>query len=201
MLREDVLDVALQDEDYGSHATTSELVDQMKTFLFAGHDTSASMIAWTYYHLSLHPECLAKVRAEHDKVFGPSINPSEIAQKISHDPKILGKLEYTNATMKEALRFDPIGDGVRYAPPGYIIRTQTGAEFDVGGTILNVQHNPLHLKESIWGPTVGQFDPDRFMKGNTVPLGYMPFAQRPRDCIGQNLAYLEASRLSTWLIG
>lgn len=201
MLREDVLDLALQEEAYGSHATTAELVDQMKTFLFAGHDTSASMIAWTYYYLSLHPECLAKMRAEHDKIFGPSIDPSEIARKVSEDPKVLGKLEYTNATMKEALRFDPIGDGVRYAPPEYIIRTQTGAQFDAGGTILNMQHNALHLKESIWGPTVGEFDPERFMKGNAVPLGYMPFAQRPRDCIGQNLAYLEAPRTSVGLTG
>jgi cytochrome P450 len=188
-----VLDIALQDEDYGSQATISELVDQLKTFLFAGHDTSASMVAWTYYYLSLHPECHAKMKTEHDGVFGTSTDPSDIARRISEDPRILGRLEYTTAAMREALRFCPIGDGVRSAPEGYILRTSTGAEFDASGTIVNIQHNALHMKKSIWGPNVSKFDPDRFMRGNTIPNGYMPFAQRPRDCIGQNLAYLEGS--------
>jgi cytochrome P450 len=186
-----VLDLAFEDEEYGSQATISELVDQVKTFLFAGHDTSASMLSWTYYYLSLHPNCLAKMREEHKEIFGPITEPAAIAEKIASDPKLLRKLDYTTAVMRESLRLRPIADGARLSPPGYIIRTATGAEFDTSNLILNNQHEGLHTKEEIWGPTATEFNPDRFMPGKSIPIGYMPFATRPRDCIGRNLAYLE----------
>jgi len=192
-----VLDLALQDEEYGSQATLTELVDQMKTFLFAGHDTSASMLSWAYYYLSTHPTCLAALQSEHNNVFGTNTNPDELALQIKTNPSILGKLEYTLAVLKESLRLRPIGDGVRYASSGYVVRTATGAQFDVTGTILNAQHLGLHTREEIWGGMGEEFDPERFMDGKSVPLGYMPFATRPRDCIGRNLAYLEV--LLLWL--
>jgi cytochrome P450 len=188
-----ILGLAFQDEEYGSQATLNELVDQMKTFLFAGHDTTASMLSWAYYYLSYHPHCHAKIKAEHDEVFGPDTDLATVGQKMNSTPSILGKLEYTLAVLKESQRLRPIGDGARYAPPGYIIRTATGAEFDTTGTILNVQHEGLQTREEIWGPTAAEFDPERFMLGNTIPYAYMPFATRPRDCIGRNLAYLEVS--------
>ena len=49
-------------------------VEQMKTFFFAGHDTSSSTICYIYHILNLHPESLAKVRQEHDEVFGDRVN-------------------------------------------------------------------------------------------------------------------------------
>ena len=186
-----ILDLALQDDEYGELATVTELVDQIKTFLFAGHDTSASMLSWAYYYLSYYPDCLAKLKAEHDEVFGPETDPVYVGQKMRVMPSIIGKLEYTLAVLKETLRLRPIGDGVRYSPPGYIIRTANGVEFDTTGTIINIQHDGLHTREAIWGPTAAEFDPERFMVGKTVPIGYLPFAARPRDCIGRNLAYLE----------
>ena len=124
----------------------------------------------------------------------PITEPVAIAEKIASDPKILGKLDYTTATMRESLRIRPIGDGARLSPPGYVIRTATGAEFDTGNLILSVQHEGLHTREEVWGPTAAEFNPDRFMPGKRIPIGYMPFATRPRDCIGRNLAYLEANR-------
>lgn len=188
---QDVLDLAFQDEEYGSRASIPELIDQARTFLFAGHDTTASTITWMYYYLSRNPQCLAKIKAEHEKVLGPDTDPLKIALKISADPKIL---DYTLATIKEVLRLRPVGDGVRYPPEGYIIKHPNGAEFDTTGMILSIQHEGLHIKEDVWGPNVREFDPERFMPGKPVPVGYMPFARRPRDCIGRNLAYLEVSQ-------
>lgn len=186
-----VLDLALEDEEYGSQVTMSELVDQVKTFIFAGHDTSASMLSWTYYYLSLYPDSLAKMREEHKRIFGPITEPSAIAEKIASEPKVLAKLDYTTAVMRESLRLRPVADGARISPPGYIIRTATGAEFDTSNLIINNQHEGLHTKEEVWGPMAGEFNPDKFMPGHSIPIGYMPFATRPRDCIGRNLAYLE----------
>ena len=141
------------------------------------------------------------MKAEHDEVLGPETDPFKVALKISADPKILARLDYTLAVMKEVLRLRPIGDGVRYPPKGYIIRHPNGAEFDTTGMILSIQHQGLQMKEDVWGPNSRVFDPERFMPGKPVPVAYMPFAQRPRDCIGRNLAYLEVRLGCTGLIG
>jgi cytochrome P450 len=151
------------------------------------------MLSWSYYYLSLYPDCHAKMKTEHENLLGVSTDPNIIAEKIISDPKILGRLDYTTAVMRETLRLRPIGDGVRLPPPGYVIRTATGAEFDTTGIILSIQHEGLHTSKKIWGPTAAEFDPERFMPGKRIPVAYMPFAQRPRDCIGRNLAYLEVS--------
>ena len=50
----------------------------------------------------------------------------------------------------------------------------------------------LHRNEYVWGEDAREFKPERFMPGKHIPWGYVPFSKRPRDCIGSNLAYLEA---------
>ena len=184
------LDLALQNKQYGSKANFTNLVRQLKTFLFAGHDTSAAAISWVYYYLSCHPEVLKKLRAEHDAVFGPFTDTPTLANKLSSEPKLLAKLDYTVAVIREALRLRPVADGAREGYPGYIIRTASGREFDAGATMISPQHLALHTDPAVWGPSAFEFDPDRFMNGK-VPMAYMPFATRPRDCIGRNLVYLE----------
>ncbi len=69
--REDVLDKvlsAIADADWGPEAIR-QVRDEVKTFILAGHETSASMLAWTLYELTNNPECLEKVRAEAAQVF------------------------------------------------------------------------------------------------------------------------------------
>ena len=88
----DILDLALSDPDYGTSASTSELVDQLKTFFFAGHDTTASTISWSYYFLSHHPNQLLRLRKELDSIFGANTTPSQVSQKLISDPKLLDKI-------------------------------------------------------------------------------------------------------------
>lgn len=71
--------------------------DQMKTFMFAGHDTSSSTLCYIYHELNNHPEALAKVRQEHNTVFGPSANAAEA---IKRKPALLNELPYTLAIIK-----------------------------------------------------------------------------------------------------
>jgi len=73
-------------------------IDQMKTFLFAGRDTTASTIAYIYYVLSLHPDSLAKVRQEYDEVFGADVLATP--DLIKQDPLLINKLVYTVAVIK-----------------------------------------------------------------------------------------------------
>jgi cytochrome P450 len=73
-------------------------IDQMKTFLFAGRDTTSSTIAYIYYILGLHPSSLAKVRQEYDEIFGPDI--AQTPDVIKNDPLLINKLVYTTAVIK-----------------------------------------------------------------------------------------------------
>ena len=74
------------------------VVDQMKSFVFAGHDTTSSLICYVYYMLSLDPEKLAAVRKEHDDVLGT--NASLAANTIKAEPNLLNHLPYTLAVIK-----------------------------------------------------------------------------------------------------
>jgi hypothetical protein len=77
-------------------------IDQMKTFLFAGHDTSSSTLAYIYNILDLHPESLKKARAEHERVFGPS---SMAAEAIKARPQLLNELPFTTAIIKGKIQY------------------------------------------------------------------------------------------------
>jgi cytochrome P450 len=188
----DILDMALLDPDYDSSASLEELVDQMRTFFFAGHDTTASAISWALYFLSSNPTELERLRKELDEVFGVGTTPSQVSRQIIEDPKIHMKLEFTLAVVKESLRLEPPASTARTAPKNYFLKTTTGATIEIPeGSMVYVTAWLLHHKKSVWGEDADEFRPGRFLAGNPIPWGYIPFGKRPRDCIGMNLAYLE----------
>jgi len=85
--------------------------DQMKTFLFAGHDTTSSTICWCYHLLSKNREHLAMVLDEHRDIFGPDLK--DTARLLREKPQLINKLEYTSAVIKEALRLFPAASSLR----------------------------------------------------------------------------------------
>jgi hypothetical protein len=104
--RRPAIDLAVEEYHLATGAADSEFeqvaIDQMKTFLFAGHDTSSSTMCYIYHLLHLHPEALALTRAEHDRVFGPS---HAAAAAITARPQLLNELPYTTAVIKGELFF------------------------------------------------------------------------------------------------
>lgn len=94
--------------------------DQIRVFLFAGHDTTSSTICWCLYMLSKHPEYRAKMVAEHDDVFGAEAGAA--GERIRADPHKLSRLEYTLAFVKEVLRLFPAASGIRKGGPEYVER-------------------------------------------------------------------------------
>ena len=81
-------------------------VSQMKVFIFAGHDTTASTICYSWLLLSRHPKAMAKLRAEHDAVLGQ--DKGKAASVLVETPAILNKRPYTLAVIKETLRLFPV---------------------------------------------------------------------------------------------
>lgn len=88
-----------------------DAICQVKTFMFAGHDTVSGTLCYAYYLLNKNPEKLAKIRAEHDDIFGVDLETA--AEMIEARPNILSKLEYTLAVLKETLRLFPPASTVR----------------------------------------------------------------------------------------
>jgi cytochrome P450 len=100
-------------------------VEQLKIFLFAGHDTTATTLCFAWHMLHHHPEALERIRAEHDAVFGP--DPAAAAALITETPTLLNQLTYTSAVIKETLRlYPPVGSVREGAPDFFLVNPATG---------------------------------------------------------------------------
>jgi cytochrome P450 len=124
----DILDLALNDAEYGKQATTSEIIDQMKTFFFAGNDTTSSILCWVYVYLHQNPLALAALRKEIDDVFGVG-TPEDVACQIIKNPKLLNQLDYTLAVIRETLRLEPPAQMIRTTSEPYEVITQSGTSY------------------------------------------------------------------------
>jgi len=101
-------------------------INNMKTFIFAGHDTTSSTIGYAYYYLSKKPEALARIRKEHDDVFGT--DPSTVAGQLKEDPRMLNRLEYTLAVTREVLRLQPPASTIRVGQKGFFLHDPKTSE-------------------------------------------------------------------------
>lgn len=102
--KEDLLDFILDNipQREWSDAWMKQVRDEIKTFVLAGHETSASMLAWSLYELSTRPELLSRVRAEALSVFGDRYNDDRFLEEIPKSQ--LDKLVLTQCCLKESLR-------------------------------------------------------------------------------------------------
>lgn len=196
-----VVDLALaslDDADAGTNnkpdaAFLFQLFQHLKIFLFAGHDTTASTICWTFHVCERRPDVLARLRAEHDEVLGPDVD--RVEEVVLARPHLLNSLPYTTAVIKETLRLHPPALSMRESPPGFMLHKPGYPALPTNGFIIwdgmqVVQRNP-----EFW-PRAHEFVPDRFLVPEGDPLhppknGWRPFEQPPRSCIGQELAMLE----------
>jgi len=183
---------AVGEERWGP-AAERQLCYEIKTFVLAGHETSASMLTWALHELVSAPEKMERLRAEGRPVFGdcrgkgglPAANPSRAA---------LDTLEYTVGALKEALR--------KYSVVPVVTRECVqddvlgGCAVPRGTTVIIVMQG-VHHREDIW-PEPMEFKPERFMQGegggppSHDRFDFLPFIEGPRNCLGQHLALLEA---------
>jgi cytochrome P450 len=176
--REDVLSMLLQARDeQGAAMTDRELHDEMLTLLVAGHETSATTLAWTVHHLTRNPEAMARVRAEIDTVVGTG--------PVS--PEHVGRLEWLDASIKETLRLTPIIPMVArmLARPARI-----GGHDLPAGVVVLASIYLTHRRPELW-PDPDRFDPARFIGRRIDPYHYYPFGGGTRRCLGMAFASFE----------
>lgn len=170
-------------------------ISQLKVFVLAGHDTTASALCFAYHLLNKNPRTLEIIRAEHDEVLGTDL--ASARERIANNPQLLNQLPYTGAVIKETLRlFPPVGS-IRQARDEnfFLTHPDTGMRYPTEGMMIFSCSIAEHRTEEFW-PHAIEFLPERFLAKEGEPLharknAFRPFELGPRNCIGQELAQLE----------
>ncbi|CAH0592588.1 unnamed protein product [Chrysodeixis includens] len=158
------------------------LQEEVDTFMFEGHDTTATGLTFCFMILANHKEVQDKIVAELNEIFGDSDRPVDMDD--------LPKMKYLERAIKESLRL--------YPPVPFISRSLnnkvTLSNYEVpAGTFCHIHIYDLHRRPELF-KNPDQFDPDRFLPENSVgrhPYAYIPFSAGPRNCIGQKFAMME----------
>jgi len=204
---QDILDKVLvhyEKENAGtkpSRACIRQLRDEFKTFMLAGHETSAAMMTWTLFEIMKDDNIMEKVGKEADYLFGANFDCSGFSVGKDKIPsrQELSDLIFSESCLKEALRkysvvptvarliSDPLQIGPHLIPKGCKVMVN----------IQSLHRNPVH-----W-PNPMKFDPTRFSdpkKPRPKPYTFLPFIDGPRNCLGQYLALLESKMVISLLV-
>ncbi|XP_067154090.1 cytochrome P450 4V2 isoform X1 [Apteryx mantelli] len=173
-------------DDEGNKLSYRDIREEVDTFMFEGHDTTAAAMNWVLYLLGHNPEAQKKVHRELDEVFGTSERPVTMED--------LKKLRYLECVVKEALRLFPsVPLFARTLREDCYIK---GYRIPKGTNVLVITY-ALHRDPEIF-PEPEEFRPERFFPENCRgrhPFAYVPFSAGPRNCIGQRFAQMEEKAL------
>ncbi|XP_075160560.1 cytochrome P450 4d8-like [Haematobia irritans] len=190
-----LLDVLLQSTINGKPLSDEDIREEVDTFMFEGHDTTANALGFTMYLLSRHPEVQNKLLNEIHQTYGEDAS-------ISCSMTSLRKMKYMECVIKESLRLYPsvpliareitkdfkykhskLGEGVIPA----------GTEFIIA--IYYMSANGVAFENP------SEFRPERHLDVNMCnSFNYLPFSAGPRNCIGQKFAMLEMKVVLTHVI-
>ncbi len=174
------------DPDAGECFETHEMVDQVAIFFLAGHETSASALAWTLYLLALYPEWQDKLAEEAQVLDAPEFSA-------------MSQLKFSRNVFREALRL--------YPPVPMLVRETTcpehfrNREIPQGAQIV-VSPWHLHRHERLWDRP-DEFDPERWATENGKKCqreAYVPFSAGPRVCTGAGFAMVEGPLILSMLL-
>lgn len=164
----------------GSSLSDKDLRAEVDTFMFEGHDTTASGISWILYALASHPEHQQRCRQEIQSLLGDGAS-------ITWDH--LDQMPYTTMCIKESLRLYPpvpiIGRELS-KPIAFPDGRSLPKGIHVSLNIYALHHNP-----KVW-PDPEVFDPSRFARGSdSHSHAFLPFSGGSRNCIGKHFAMNE----------
>ncbi|KAK1069921.1 hypothetical protein LTR12_008874 [Friedmanniomyces endolithicus] len=189
----DIVSVALESGGFSDE----DLVNQMMTFLVAGHETTATAMIWAIYLLCKHPDIQTKLRQEVRSKL-PSIDDEVTAAQVD-------ECHYLHAVCLEVLRlWSPVSVTIRVADKDSSICGQ----FIPKGTTVILSPWAINTSTHLWGPDALEFKPERWIdadgkannKGSAESnYSFLTFLHGPRSCIGQKFALAEfACLLGAW---
>jgi cytochrome P450 len=174
----------------GERFTDTEVRDQLTTLMFAGHDTSTSTVTFALYELAHHPDVLARLCEEQDRVLGGA--PPTIDQ-------LERELPYLDMVVDEVLRL---------YPPAWIGPRRAVRDFEWGGrqvprgAYVNYCSWASHRLPEVF-PEPEAFVPERFTRERKAALprgAYVPFGGGKRVCIGKRFGLIEVKLVTTMLL-
>jgi cytochrome P450 len=174
--------VHARDEETSAGMSDRQVRDEVMTIFLAGHETTATTLAWAWYQLSLHPEVAQRLEAEVDQVLQGRV---PTAEDVPHLP-------YTRMVVDETLRLYPAAWMFARAAVG---EDQVGGYRVAPGQMLMISPYVLHRRPDLW-PNPEAFDPLRFTPEHALhrhKYAYLPFSGGPRVCIGNTFAQMEAT--------
>jgi cytochrome P450 len=159
-----------------SGLSDQEIKDDLRTLLLAGSDTTGQAMSWALYELARHPDVLAEVEEEVDRVLGDRTPTKEL----------LDELPVVRSVIDEALRLHPpVWQFPRDSIEGDVL---AGREVPAGTTVLMSTYGTHRSAEHWTDPDA--FVPARFRdeSGGRAKFAYFPFGGGRRMCIGKGLA-------------
>ncbi|VEN61605.1 unnamed protein product [Callosobruchus maculatus] len=180
--KQNFLDQLLRHQENGEALSDKDIQEEINTFMFGGHDTTATGLSFILYSLARHPNVQEKVLEEQETIFG----------SLEKDPEVtyahLQDMKYLDAVINEALRLYPpipvfgrkLTDDIKLENGVVLPKT-----LSIGFTVYSVHHNPEYF------PDPEKFLPERFLKDDIMPYTHLPFSAGPRSCIGKKFAMLQ----------
>jgi cytochrome P450 family 135 len=162
-------------DEQGAAMTDQELRDELVTLLEAGHETTATALAWTFERLSRHPDVVERLR-------------SELAE---------GEEEYLDAVVKEVLRARPV---VFDAPRRLSGELELDGYRVPAGWYVAPAIPLVHRSRDAF-PEPDRFLPERFLGVEPAVEGWIPFGGGKRRCLGSQLALLEMKTVIREVLG
>jgi len=175
--RIDILSLLMSARDEeGNPMSDQELRDELMTMLFAGHETTATAMAWALYWTHYQPEVGNKILQELDTLGD------------SPDPMSIFRLPYLTAVCNETLRIYPVA---MLTFPRVVQESVEllGYKLEPGTNIVGSMYL-IHHREDLY-PEPKQFKPERFLERQFSPYEFIPFGGGARRCIGDALAQFE----------
>ena len=175
--------LAARDED-GQALSDDEVLDELRTLVFAGHETTAIGIAWAFYWLLRHPAALARLREE--------------LAALGDDPDLeaVAAAPYLDAVVHEVLRLWPI---IPMVPRQLLRPMQLGPHLLAPGTCVAVGTSLVHQRPDLY-PEPERFRPERFLERKFSPFEFVAFGGGNRRCIGAAFATYELKHALAALI-
>ena len=188
--------LAARDED-GAPLSDEEVRDQVVTFLFAGHETTAQALTWAFVLLSTHPDAERRLVEEAASLLG---RPGREGRGERLAGKDLADLPWTRAVTSETLRL---------YPPAWFLSREAAADTEVdgcpvaAGTLLLTSPLAVHRDPMYWERPL-EFDPSRWLSeemGSGPADAYFPFGHGRRNCIGSSFALTEVPLVLATVLG
>ena len=191
----DILSVALESGGF----TEEELVNQLMTFLAAGHETTSTALTWAVAGLCQHPEVQTRLRQE---IQDNLSSFDDASTPMTHED--LDRLPYLHAVCNETLR---VWTPVRLTRREAANDTSILGQFIPKGTQIILAPGAVNMSKALWGEDALEFNPDRWMGPGRANTGgadsnysNLTFLHGPRSCIGQAFAKAEFACLLAALV-